>query len=111
MVNVHMFFLGSTSFIYMGRPGGDFLHCPVDPPLAHLGWHGPLVDDPSKVGVGYFPIDPSFLPLTGSSYSGSENKVNSDGTEERTCKIDFRITGRRTLFIANRAIVSPLARC
>jgi len=63
VVNVHMFFLGSTSFIYVGRPGGGFLHCPVDPPLAHLGGHGPLVDSSSKVGAGNFRIDPSFLPL------------------------------------------------
>ena len=111
MVNVHLFFLGSTSFIYVRRPRGGFLHCPVDPPLAHLGWHGPLVDDSSKVGAGHFRIDPSFLPLTGSSCSGSENEVDPNRTVERTCKIGLRITGRRAPSATNRTIVSSLARC
>jgi len=73
MINVHVFFLGSTSFVYVGRLRDGFLHCPMDPPLAHLGWHGPLVDRSGEVGAGHFRVDPSFLPLTGSSYSGSED--------------------------------------
>ena len=73
MVDIHMFLFGPTSFIYTGWPGSGFLHCLMDPSLAHLGRHSPLVNSSSKVGVGHFRIDPSFLPLPGSSYSGSGN--------------------------------------
>ena len=54
MVNVHMFFLSSTSFVYVGRPRGSFLHCLMDPLLAHLGWDSPLIDGLRGVEVGHF---------------------------------------------------------
>ena len=40
-VGLHMFFLGSTSFIYVGWPRGSFLHCLMDPSFTRLGWRIP----------------------------------------------------------------------
>ena len=54
MVDVHMFFLGSASFPQVDVPRGDFLDCLMDPLLAHLGWHSPLVNSSREIRVGHF---------------------------------------------------------
>jgi len=41
MVELHMFFLGSTSFIYWGWPRGGPSHCLIDPSFTRLGCHRP----------------------------------------------------------------------
>lgn len=64
MVNVHMFFLGSASFPQVDVLRGGFLDCLMDPLLAHLGWHSPLVNNSREIRVGHFWVDPSFLSLT-----------------------------------------------
>ena len=51
MVNVHVFLLGSTGFLHVSWPRGGFLDCLMDPFLAHLGWHSPLVDNLRGVRV------------------------------------------------------------
>jgi len=81
MVNVHMFFLGSTGLICMGWPRGGFLDRLMNPLLAHLGWHSPLVDTPRKVGGRHFRVDSSSLSLTGSNYSRCGNEINSKGSD------------------------------
>ena len=56
----------------------------MDPLLAHLGWHSPLVDGPRKLGVGHLQVNPSFLPLTGGDYAGVGIKLIRRETAERT---------------------------
>ena len=45
MVNVHVFLLGSTSFLHVSWPRGGFLDCLMDPFLAH----SPPVDNLREV--------------------------------------------------------------
>ena len=75
MVDVHMLFLCSTSFIYMDWPRCSFLHRPMNPLLAHFGWHSPLVGSSRNVRGGLPPVDPSFLSLTRSNYTGREQEL------------------------------------
>ena len=50
VINIHVFFLGSTSsFLHVSWPRGGFLDCLMNPLLAHLGWYSPLVEDLREV--------------------------------------------------------------